>query len=66
MTPIKWRVLNVKDNKALLLSDRILDNRSFDELSDKVIWANSTIRKWLNEDSGGFYNIAFYSMLFCI
>lgn len=53
--PIKWRVLHVnEDNTALLMSDKILDMRPFNETgSDEsgavyVTWENSTLRSWLN------------------
>lgn len=46
--PIKWRVLSVKGDKALLISDCILDRKAYNESSKKVTWENSTIRSWLN------------------
>ena len=47
--PIKWRVLSVDGNEALLLADKILDteipyNKSF----NVVTWATCTMRSWLN------------------
>ena len=45
--PIKWRVLNVSEDKALLLSDLVLDDQ--DNSSDVgLIWEYSDIRSWLN------------------
>ena len=52
--PIKWRVINVSGNRALLLSDKILDNQIYDtyifslntELGD--IWKKSLVRSFLN------------------
>lgn len=58
--PIKWRVLSVKGSDAFLLSDTGLDNKEYDEYSEKyddeiydetytgVTWEISTMRSWLN------------------
>ncbi len=46
--PIKWRVLYVKENEALLLSDRTLDHQRYNEADVGVTWKTSTIRSWLN------------------
>lgn len=55
--PIKWRVLSVNKNEALLLSDRGLDCQEYynedlmydpDSLGDDRSWETSTIRSWLN------------------
>ena len=56
-TPIEWRVLDVQDNQALLLSVYGLDARPFNtEWSEDVTWENCTLRAWLNDD---FLNRAF-------
>ena len=58
--PILWRVLAVRDNRALLLSEFILDARPFD---DRTVeegrtneWEHSTLFEWLN---GEFIHTAF-------
>lgn len=48
--PIKWRVLNVINEKVYLLADKILDTQKFDTESKEVTWKDSTIRNWLNTD----------------
>lgn len=53
--PIKWRVLEVKDNKALLISEHILFNSYFDE-NNSGIWKKSTLRRFLNKD---FFEVSF-------
>ena len=66
---IKWRILEEKDNKCLLLSDILLDSQSYcDSTSDEPFYEHnggvgspnnyelSDIRKWLNES---FYNTSF-------
>ncbi|WP_440972127.1 DUF6273 domain-containing protein [Megamonas funiformis] len=55
--PIKWRVLSVNGNKALLLADKNLDNKRFNDWWNwGVSWENSTLREWMNSD---FKDIAF-------
>ncbi|MDO4803433.1 MAG: DUF6273 domain-containing protein [Lachnospiraceae bacterium] len=69
--PIRWRVLSVRDGKALLLADRILDCAPFHESDRAVTWEACTLRSWLNGYDGdqnadgidyagaGFYDLAF-------
>ena len=52
--PVKWRVLAIEDNKALVISHYGLDARLFDSESND--WSESEIRWWLN---GEFYNSTF-------
>lgn len=47
MQPIKWRVLNVDGNDALLVSEKSLGNQSYSE-DIKTTWKDSLIRSWLN------------------
>ena len=53
---IKWLVLEVKDNKALLISCHILDVAQYHSAWEEVTWEKSALRKWMN---GSFYNNAF-------
>ena len=55
---IEWIVLDVKDDKILVVSKYALKLAPFHEyITDKnVSWSNSTIRNWLNKD---FFEIAF-------
>ena len=54
---IEWRVLAVKDDKALLLTEYLLDCQKYNETAwANVTWEKCTLRKWLNAD---FYNTAF-------
>ena len=53
--PIEWQVLEVKDNKALLLSKHILFNMPFD-YNDFGTWKTSSLRHFLN---GKFYENCF-------
>ena len=70
--PIIWRILDVEDERALLISEDALAVRQYDALSGygwlkfiyngiddpnvKMTWAESDIRSWLNDD---FLNMAF-------
>ena len=58
--PMKWRILDYDpDNgKVLLVSDYILMDKPFNDQWDFIVWEESTIRKWLNED---FYKKSFSS-----
>lgn len=55
--PIKWRILNISNNQALLLSDKILDTCRYNAGRVSITWENSTIRSWLNN-----YNASFNSL----
>ncbi len=47
-TPIQWRVLEVQDDRALLISDRALDARPYDLYRVDAAWDQCTLRAWLN------------------
>ncbi len=54
--PIEWIVLEVQDNKALLVSKQALDCVSFYQSKEDIVWLSSGIREWLN---GEFWNESF-------
>ena len=54
--PIDWIVLTYDEEKTLVISRYVLDNKCFNEGYEEAEWENSTIRKWLNND---FKNSAF-------
>ena len=70
LSPVKWRVLDVADDRALLLSDRALESKSFKvsslkaddvanflaNLKKEMSWSASDLRRWLNSE---FFNICF-------
>ncbi len=49
---IKWRVLQIKNNKALLISEYALDDEKYNDTWSSVMWnikwGNSTVRSFLN------------------
>lgn len=46
--PLRWRVLDIRENRALLLADRIPDSVPFHSGEEDVTWAECTLRSWLN------------------
>jgi len=51
---IQWRILDVQDGRALLLSEYILEHRRYNDIAwHDITWETSTIRQWLNNE---FYN----------
>ncbi|MCL2047964.1 MAG: DUF6273 domain-containing protein [Defluviitaleaceae bacterium] len=48
-----WRVLDVQDGRALLLSDKVLELRRYHDTLEDVTWETSYMRAYLN---GDFYN----------
>lgn len=54
--PIEWRVLEVKDGKALILSEKLLDCHVYDKKMRDTTWETCSLRKWM---VGSFINKAF-------
>ena len=50
---IDWRVLTVENNKALLISQKILETRPYNTGLQDMTWEWCTLRRYLNSD---FYN----------
>ncbi len=60
LEPIEWIVLDKRDDGSLVLMSRYaLDAKPFNRAYVDITWANSTLRKWLNED---FVNAAFTNL----
>ncbi len=55
-TPIQWRVLDIQDDRALLISDKALDARPYDLYRVDATWDQCTLRAWMNTE---FLNEAF-------
>ena len=53
---INWRILDIRDGKALIISCPVLDCKEFSETADIAGWSESSLRKWLNTD---FYESTF-------
>ena len=56
VSPLEWKVLKVEDGKALIITDKVIDQVRFNEKYADVTWADSILRGWLNDE---FYNKAF-------
>ena len=56
--PIEWRVLAVKNGRALVISEKLLDCVEYNEERTRVTWETCTLRSWMNDD---FLNAAFSS-----
>ncbi len=66
--PLNWRLLDIKDNKAVIMTDVLVDSIQFNlKGTDSNQWKDSNIRSWMNSTGGtnasgdtvGFYNTAF-------
>lgn len=55
-TPIQWRVLDIQDDRALLISEMALDSRPYDLYRVNATWDQCTLRAWMNTE---FLNEAF-------
>ncbi len=49
-SPVLWRVLEVRGDRALLLSDKALDARPYDLYRVDAAWDTCTLRAWLNTE----------------
>lgn len=56
MEPVRWRILSRSGNRALLLSDKILDAGKYNDKDENCTWETCGMRKWLNNT---FYKTAF-------
>ena len=54
--PVQWTILEVKEDKMLVVSTRALEFRSFHNQLEEVTWDSCDLRKWLNSE---FLNKAF-------
>ena len=55
--PICWRICESDGEEWYLLCDSVIDYRQYDLVSNDYKF--SDIRRWLNYDNNGFYNVAF-------
>jgi len=55
---IEWEILEIRGNKVLLISDKILDVQPYHaaETGEYITWEKCSLRAWLNST---FYNTAF-------
>jgi hypothetical protein len=49
----KWRVLDIQNNAALIITEEIIEQRPYHDSYDDITWAGCELRKYLN---GEFYD----------
>ncbi len=54
--PLRWRILAIEEDKALIITFMGIDVRNFNDTKGVSNWEKSSMRKWLNTE---FYNEAF-------
>ena len=48
-----WRVLDIHNNRALIITEDIIEQRAYHDVYRDITWADCALRKYLN---GEFYN----------
>ena len=48
--PIEWRVLDVQNGRALVISEKLIDCVKYNEEYTSVTWETCTLRSWMNND----------------
>ena len=48
--PVEWRVLDKDGNKVLIITDKIIDAKPYNDEWSGITWENCSLRKWLNEE----------------
>ncbi|CBH27139.1 hypothetical protein lse_0988 [Listeria seeligeri serovar 1/2b str. SLCC3954] len=48
-----WRVLDIKENSALIITENIIEHRVYHDAYKQITWADCALRFYLN---GEFYN----------
>ncbi len=46
----KWRVLDIHDNAALIITEYIIEQRGYHDSYTNITWADCAMRKYLNEE----------------
>ena len=46
--PIEWRILDKKDGRLLLMSDKAVDGIQYNITEEETWWEKSSLRRWLN------------------
>ncbi|MGL5434030.1 MAG: DUF6273 domain-containing protein [Lachnospiraceae bacterium] len=44
----KWRILGIKNNAALIITENIIEQRSYHDVYKDITWADCSLRKYLN------------------
>lgn len=47
---LEWRVLEVEDGKALLVTEQGIDCQTYNNEGTSITWENCSLREWLNSE----------------
>ncbi|MGN0394802.1 MAG: DUF6273 domain-containing protein, partial [Coprococcus sp.] len=50
--PIKWKVLSLSGDEMMLMSDKALNTKKYNNTDTGVTWSNCSLRSWLNGYNG--------------
>ena len=53
---ISWKVLNIKNQTAFIISENIICSMPYHQPGGEITWSDCSLRKWLNND---FINVSF-------
>lgn len=45
---VEWRVLDIQEDRALLIAERVIDCGPYNKELEDVTWAECSLREWLN------------------
>jgi len=54
----EWRVLDIKNNAALIITENVIERRTYHDVYKDITWADCSLRKYLNDDFYGKFNAA--------
>jgi len=46
----QWKIIDIKDDRILILTDKIIEQRDFHDKKEDVTWEHSEIRNFLNQE----------------
>ncbi|WP_455716192.1 DUF6273 domain-containing protein [Anaerosporobacter sp.] len=53
-----WRILDIKDNAALIITEYIIEQRPYHDAYKDITWADCSLRKYLNGEFYDKFNMA--------
>lgn len=54
----EWRVLDIQDNTALIITEYIIEQRSYHDAYKDITWADCSLRKYLNDEFYSKFTVA--------
>lgn len=46
----QWKIMDIKDDKMLILTDQIIEQRDYHDQKEEITWEHSEIRNFLNHE----------------